>query len=104
VLSGKASRARELFENLVANRAPASSAAKKSGETADPSILAWSHVYLGRIDDLEGDRDLALTEYRAALAVASAPEAAYFAARRGVQEKYNAPAHENGDQGNSKPK
>jgi hypothetical protein len=104
VLSGKASRARELFENLVANRAPASSAAKKSGETADPSILAWSHVYLGRIDDLEGDRDLALTEYRAALAVAGAPEAAYFAARRGVQEKYNAPAHENGDQGNSKPK
>jgi tetratricopeptide (TPR) repeat protein len=103
VLNGKAGRARELFESLVADPAAASSAAKKLGGTADPSILAWSHVYLGRIDDLEGERDLAVTEYRAALAVGGAPEAAYFAARRGVEEKYNAPAHENSDQGSSKP-
>jgi len=86
VLSGKAGRARELFEKLVAAPDPASSAAQKSGETADPSILAWSHVYLGRIDDLEGERDLALAEYYAALAITGAPEAAYVAAQRGVEE------------------
>jgi hypothetical protein len=102
VLSGRAGRARELFEKLVAAPDPASSAAHKSGETADPSILAWSHVYLGRIDDLEGERDLAVAEYHAALAIAGAPEAAYVAAQRGVEEKYNPPARDNGDKANSK--
>jgi tetratricopeptide (TPR) repeat protein len=102
VLSGRAGRARELFEKLVAVPAPASSAAENAGERADPSILAWSHVYLGRIDDLEGERDLALTEYHAALAVAGAPEAAYVAAQRGVEEKYSSRARDDGEKGNSK--
>jgi hypothetical protein len=58
-------------------------------------------VYLGRIDDLEGERDLALAEYHAALAVRGAPEAAYVAAQRGVEEKYNPRAHDDDDKGNS---
>jgi hypothetical protein len=102
VLSGRAGRARELFEKLVAAPAPASSAAQNAASTADPSILAWSHVYLGRIDDLEGERDLAVAEYRAALAITGAPEAAYVAAQRGVDEKYNPRARDEGDKTNDK--
>ena len=100
VLGGRAGRARELFEKLVS--VPASSAAQNSGQPADPSILAWSHVYLGRINDLEGERDLALAEYRAALAVTGAPEAAYVAAQRGVEQKYSSHARDETDKATSK--
>ena len=79
VLSRKIDQATALFEQLLA--APASAG---SGEVSDPAILTWSHVYLGRIHDLEEDRDLALGEYRAALAVSGAPEAARVAAQRGI--------------------
>jgi tetratricopeptide (TPR) repeat protein len=102
VLSGRADRARELFEKLVSASARASSAAQNSGQPADPSILAWSHVYLGRINDLEGERDLALAEYRAALAVTGAPEAAYVAAQRGVEQKYSSHARDETDKAASK--
>ena len=54
----------------------------------DPGVLAWSHVYLGRIHDLEDDREQALQEYRAALAVENAPEAARSAAQGGVTQAY----------------
>jgi hypothetical protein len=91
VLSGHALRARDLFEELVAarNAAPAGS----GGATAppDPSILAWSHVYLGRIDDLQDERELAVNEYHAALAVPGAPEAARVAAQAGVETAYKPP-------------
>jgi len=101
VLSGRAGRARELFEGLVYAPAQPGSGAQNSAGAADPSILAWSHVYLGRIDDLEGERDLALAEYHSALAVRGAPEAAYVAAQRGVEQKYNPRAHDDSDKGNS---
>jgi hypothetical protein len=83
VLSGNGDRARELFEQLVS--------AKNS--VADPTVLAWSHVYLGRILDLEDDRDLAVNEYKAALSVDGAPEAARVAAQSGVDSAYKAPVH-----------
>jgi hypothetical protein len=103
VLNGRAGRARELFEGLVSAPARPGSGAQKSAGAADPSILAWSHVYLGRIDDLEGERDLALAEYHAALAVGGAPEAAYVAAQRGVEQKYNPRARDDGNKGNGNP-
>jgi hypothetical protein len=57
------------------------------GMTApDASILAWSHVYLGRIHDTDGDRELAIGEYRAAMAVDGAPDAARTAAQNGVDK------------------
>ena len=86
VLSGHARRARDLFEELVAakNSAP-------SANAPDPSILAWSHVYLGRIDDLQDERELAVNEYHAALAVPGAPEAARVAALAGVESAYKPP-------------
>ncbi|MGH9699216.1 MAG: tetratricopeptide repeat protein [Candidatus Acidiferrales bacterium] len=79
ILSRKIDQATALFQQLLA--APGSGA---SAGVIDPSILAWSHVYLGRIHDVEEDRDLALGEYRAALTVSGAPEAARVAAQRGI--------------------
>jgi tetratricopeptide (TPR) repeat protein len=88
VVSGNADRAKELFQRITT--ASDSDAASAS---VDPEILAWSHVYLGRIHDLEGERDSAVSEYRAALAVDDGPLDARAAAESGVQAAYKAPAH-----------
>jgi hypothetical protein len=84
VLLGNAARAEKLFEQLVA-----SGSGRKA--SADAMILAWSHVYLGRMRDLEGSRQEALEQYHAALAVEGAPEAARLAARRGLDAPYAPP-------------
>lgn len=87
VLSGQGDRARDLFEQLVSGTSAATGQADPA-PAADPAIVAWSHVYLGRIHDLEDDRDLAVDEYRAALAVNGAPESARTAAQSGVEMAY----------------
>ena len=65
-------------------------------ETKDPKVVAWSHVYVGRILDMKEDRQAALTEYRAALASAVSPGAELpevkAAAERGLQQAYEPPA------------
>ncbi len=33
----------------------------------DPRVTAWCHIYLGRILDLQGERDSAVAQYKAAL-------------------------------------
>jgi tetratricopeptide (TPR) repeat protein len=83
VLLGQAERAHGLFTQVV-------SAASNSDPAMrpDPVTLAWSHVYLGRMHDLAGEREQALAEYRSALAVAGAPEAARAAAQRGMDQAY----------------
>jgi hypothetical protein len=53
-----------------------------------PDILGWSHVYLGRIYDLEGNRTQAIAHYRAALAVNSRVERVEQAARRGLERPF----------------
>ena len=58
------------------------------GLAPDPRILAMAHVHLGRIYDIEGSRELAISEYRAALTVEGAPEMALQAARRGMEKKF----------------
>jgi hypothetical protein len=85
VLSGQGDRAQDLFEELVSER-------QASIEAVDPDLVAWSHVYLARIHDLAGERDLAVGEYRAALAVNGAPDAAHSAAERGVDAPYRPPS------------
>ncbi len=50
----------------------------------DPMVLAWSHIYLGRIYDDEGQLENAKTEFQAALAVSGAPEQAHQAAQKGL--------------------
>ena len=88
VLSGDADRAKDLFQQITT--ASSSDAASAS---VDPEILAWSHVYLGRIHDLQGERDLAVSEYRAALAVDDGPLDARAAAQSGIDAAYKAPPH-----------
>ena len=60
------------------------------GIQPDPKTLAWSHVYLGRIYDLQENRDDAVAEYSAALKVEGAPDAARKAAQAGQQSPYDA--------------
>ena len=50
----------------------------------DPLVMAWSHVYLGRIYEDEGQLDRAKTEYQAVLAVEGAPTKAQQAAQKGL--------------------
>jgi tetratricopeptide (TPR) repeat protein len=97
-LSGKPDRARELFSKVIAasKSSPAEGAAGP-----DPSNVSWSHIYLGRMYDVEGQRDLAVAEYQAALAVAGAPESARTAAQRGVETGYQTPSRENKSDGKS---
>jgi tetratricopeptide (TPR) repeat protein len=92
LLNHDADRAQELFEKLVAAPPAAAAAGQPPSEASpapDPSIVSWSHVYLGRLHDFAEERDQALTEYRAALAIDGAPEAARVAAQRGIDAPYN---------------
>jgi hypothetical protein len=92
VLSGDGDRAKDLFGQLVSARRATAPGSDGAPAPPDASILAWSHVYLGRIHDLEDERELAVNEYQAALAVEGAPEAARAAAQSGVEMAYKPPA------------
>jgi tetratricopeptide (TPR) repeat protein len=59
----------------------------------EPKVVAWSHIYLGRIFDLQEDREAALGHYRAALNAGAALPEAKAAAERGIQQPYAAPSH-----------
>ncbi len=60
--------------------------------TKDPKVIAWSHVYLGRILDMKEDREGAMGEYRAALTTGEALPEVKAAAERGLQQAYEPPA------------
>jgi tetratricopeptide (TPR) repeat protein len=72
-----APRAKEVFGRLTTGAHAA---------TTDPMVLAWSHVYLGRIYDGEGEARHAEAEYQAALTVPGVPEQARQAAQKGLAE------------------
>ena len=59
--------------------------------TKDPHTLAWSHIYLGRINDIKQERSAALSQYKAALDVKSGLPDAIAAAQRGLTEPYAVP-------------
>jgi hypothetical protein len=68
-------RAKEVFGRLTAGEHAA---------TQDPMVLAWSHVHLGNLYDIEGQLDRAKAEFEAALSVQGAPDKAKEAATRGL--------------------
>ena len=59
----------------------------------EPRIVAWSHIYLGRISDLQENRELALSHYRLALNAGGALPGVKAAAERGLQQPYEPPHH-----------
>jgi tetratricopeptide (TPR) repeat protein len=86
VLQGQGEKAESLFEQIVHTSANSSNAPAPT-----PDIVAWAHVYLGRMSDLRGNRQQAQDEYRAALAVSGAPEQARVAAQQGINMPYSPP-------------
>lgn len=58
----------------------------------EPRMVAWSHIYLGRILDLEENREEALKHYHAALASGDDRSDTKAAAERGLQQPYEPPA------------
>lgn len=98
IVDGEEDRGKVLLEQVVAEltrsaQAPPTRGTTLAGEPGpalpasaltDPRSLAWAHIWLGRIYDQRGAHDLAGVEYRAALAVESAPQSALAAAQRGL--------------------
>jgi len=66
-------RAKNVFGRLTAGDKAA---------TQDPMVMAWSHVYLGRVYGDEGQLDRAKAEFQAALQVTGAPPQALRAAQK----------------------
>lgn len=57
----------------------------------DPRLLAWSHIYLGRINDVMQQRDQAIAEYKAALAVRDGQPDTKQAAEDGLKKPFTLP-------------
>jgi len=66
---------------------------KTIATSKEPRLLAWSHIYLGRMLDLDCKRDQALTEYKAALANRDGAQDTRLAAERGVKAAYAVNGH-----------
>ena len=76
-LTGKMEEAQVSFEQAVES-------------VHDPRMLAWSHIYLGRIFDIQEKRDVAMEHYRAALAAGDPSADTRGAAERGLASPYQA--------------
>jgi tetratricopeptide (TPR) repeat protein len=74
-LSGNMEEARSNFQQAVQS-------------VHDSRILAWSHIYLGRIFDIQQNRDAALVEYQAALTAGDPQADTRAAAERGLATPY----------------
>jgi tetratricopeptide (TPR) repeat protein len=70
-----AARAKQVFGRLTTGEHAA---------TQDPMVLAWSHIYLARIYDFEGNPEMEKAEYQSALAVEGGPDQAKEAAQKGL--------------------
>lgn len=57
----------------------------------DPRLLAWSHIYLGQINDVLLNRDQAIAEYKAALAVRDGQPDTKQAAETGLKKPFTLP-------------
>ena len=61
--------------------------------TKEPRLLAWSHIYLARMLDLECKRDQAVAEYKLALENRDGQQDTRLAAERGVKAAYAVHGH-----------
>jgi tetratricopeptide (TPR) repeat protein len=63
----------------------------------DPRTLAWAHIYLGRIHDVQEEREEAVAEYKAALTVRDGQADTKLAAEKGLKQPFALPHHEEPD-------
>jgi tetratricopeptide (TPR) repeat protein len=66
---------------------------KTLATSKDQRLLAWSHIYLGRMLDLDCKRDEAVSEYQLALTVRDGQQDTRLAAERGVKNAYAVNGH-----------
>jgi hypothetical protein len=66
---------------------------KTIATSKEPRLLAWSHIYLGRMLDLDCKRDQAVSEYQEALAVRDGQQDTRLAAEHGVKAAYSVKGH-----------
>jgi tetratricopeptide (TPR) repeat protein len=66
---------------------------KTLATSKDQRLLAWSHIYLGRMLDLDCKRDQAVSEYQLALTVRDGQQDTRLAAERGVKAAYAVNGH-----------
>jgi tetratricopeptide (TPR) repeat protein len=81
VIRGDVERAKALLQKVIQRLSAEGTAAG-----ADPHTLAWAHVWLARIYDVQERRDLAVPEYRLALGIDGAPQSARSAAQKGLEK------------------
>jgi tetratricopeptide (TPR) repeat protein len=63
------------------------------GSSKEPRLIAWSHIYLGRMLDLECKRDQAVAEYKQALENRDGQQDTRLAAERGMKAAYSVRGH-----------
>jgi tetratricopeptide (TPR) repeat protein len=66
---------------------------KTLAASKDLRLLSWSHIYLGRMLDLDCKRDQALVEYQEALKTRDGQQDTRLAAERGVKAAYAVNGH-----------
>jgi tetratricopeptide (TPR) repeat protein len=66
---------------------------KTIATSKEPRLVAWSHIYLGRMLDLDCKRDQAVSEYQAALEARDGQQDTRLAAERGVKTAYAVKGH-----------
>ena len=66
---------------------------KTLATSKEPRLLAWSHIYLGRMLDLDCKRDEAVSEYKEALETRDGQQDTRLAAERGVKAAYAVKGH-----------
>ncbi len=80
IMTGRPEEAIDHFQKTIAT-------------SKDPRLLSWSHIYLGRMLDLDCKRDEALAEYKEALAARDGALDTRLAAERGVKTAYAVRGH-----------
>jgi tetratricopeptide (TPR) repeat protein len=65
---------------------------KALDSSKDPRVVAWCHIYLGRILDLQEEREAAVAQYQAALKTGDTSADTKKAAERGLKEPYQPPS------------
>ncbi|MGA3009200.1 MAG: hypothetical protein ABSD72_02950 [Terracidiphilus sp.] len=66
---------------------------KTLAASKNPRLISWSHIYLGRMLDLDCKRDEALAEYQDALKTRDGQQDTRLAAERGIKTAYAVKGH-----------